>query len=95
MLNWSAYSLSSAIGQPLTATVIGDEGDDEIYGSRSSSSSYTDVLLGWGGDDTIRGGQGDDIIEGGDGADALYGEQGDDEIWGDSGYSTSTCYDAS
>lgn len=60
--------------------MFGDDGADEIKGSRGSDS-----LRGGAGDDLIVGNGGPDFIEGGDGDDTLRGNGGDDFIRGDAG----------
>ena len=56
-------------------TIIGGQGDDEIYGEEG-----TDTLSGGDGNDTIDGGEGDDIITTGDGNDSVDGGEGSDTI---------------
>ncbi|TAN71110.1 MAG: hypothetical protein EPN17_02870 [Methylobacter sp.] len=74
------------------ASVIGGEGNDNIYGD----SSGGETLLGGNGDDTIghvglvyngswSGGNGSDLIDGGAGNDFMHGDWGDDTILGGDG----------
>lgn len=80
------------------ATIVGTDGDDELFGSDSADvivgRGGADNIEGRGGNDTIcggdgadglNGGVGDDYIDGGIGADSLWGGDGRDEMYGSSG----------
>ncbi len=64
--------------------VIGSDYDDVLTGFDQQGSSpddtYTNVLVGGGGDDTIDGRGGDDFLDGGIGSDVIQGGGGDDRI---------------
>lgn len=71
---------------PGRCTVIGTEGDDELY-----ATSFPDKICGLGGNDTIYGLDGltgNDLILGGPGDDTIFGNRGDDVILGQSGNDT-------
>jgi Ca2+-binding RTX toxin-like protein len=68
-----------AISLSTISVVYGYGGDDEIYGSSSTSG---DRLYGGGGNDLIYGYGGPDDIDGGEGWDEIYGGNGDDRICG-------------
>ena len=80
--------------------MIGDKGDDSIYGGSSSEGrdqNGNDQLYGGEGDDYINGNRGDDklsgsrgndTINGGKNDDILYGGIGNDRINGDKGEDT-------
>lgn len=69
--------------------VIGSAYNDTIVGSDSygtdPNDTYTSVLYGAGGDDTVSGGAGNDSLYGGTGADTLFGGTGDDIVDGGTG----------
>ncbi|AOF90320.1 calcium-binding protein [Sinorhizobium sp. RAC02] len=62
-------------------------GDDKIEGVARPDvgfdAPYTNVLYGYGGNDTIIGGTGRDILNGGSGRDIMTGNQGDDVYYVD------------
>lgn len=60
-----------------------DDGGDDIIGDADGLDD--DVVMGYGGTDTIATGTGDDTLYGGISNDTLYGGSGDDAIYGDSG----------
>ena len=66
--------------------------NDETLDSSTSTSSETlegfagnDILIAGSGNDGLFGGSGDDELHGGSGSDDLFGGSGDDELHGDSG----------
>nr|WP_269783233.1 calcium-binding protein [Marinibactrum halimedae] len=74
-------------------TILGGDGNDQIYGDNTLPSSEggddllmgqngDDFISGYGGDDTLRGGQGNDQLFGGEGMDLLEGGIGDDYLAG-------------
>jgi len=67
----------------VTGRVSGGDGNDWIWGSRSTQSNYKDELHGDGDDDILCGRQGNDALHGGDGFDKVVGEDGDDTVNGD------------
>jgi len=88
------YNLGPAYGHPMGYTLQGEiqagGGNDTIRGS-DSTTSYSEILRGEGGDDNIHGyagddeewgGSGDDTMFGGDGPDLMYGESGSDTMLG-------------
>jgi Ca2+-binding RTX toxin-like protein len=79
-------------------TMIGDGGDDYIYGGdgsnflRGGEGSDTmlggindDLMIGGTGDDTQMGNEGADNLNGGIGDDLMVGGDGDDRLYGDYG----------
>ena len=93
------YDLDAHTTAPFEGLVLAGEGNDQIYGSRSTNSDYQDNLngaeddddiYGQAGDDEIHGGSGDDEIDGGDGNDTLIGDADDDTIDGGAGDDTIT-----
>lgn len=92
----SSYQLdrphdSSGSPQTLEGRMLGGSGHDEMDGSDSSASEYSEFLsgqrgddrvFGWGGQDQIHGGKHDDVLDGGDGTDHVWGGSGDDFITG-------------
>ena len=72
---------------------IGDNANNNQDHSLRTEKSR-DLILGFGGEDTIKGGEGNDhlygggdkdLIDGGKGNDRLFGEQGDDKLLGSPG----------
>ena len=59
----------------------GGDGADEILGDARKG----ELILGFGGDDTLRGKGGDDDVWGGAGNDLLFGGKGDDRVDGEAG----------
>ena len=68
-----------------TATVTGDSYPDDIHGSRTDATTYSETLYGGGGDDMMSGYAGDDVFYGGSGADTIWAGTGDDFIYGETG----------
>ncbi len=66
----------------LRSTVFGYEGDDLIYGSKSSRSG--DAIWGGSGNDTIYARGGNDYVNGEEGSDSIYGGAGNDNLFGGS-----------
>ena len=76
-------------------TMLGGDGDDELYGyGLLKGENGADLLVGREGNDTLEGGDGPDTLKGGSGhdslsggmdEDSLFGEQGRDILNGDSG----------
>jgi Ca2+-binding RTX toxin-like protein len=70
-------------------TLIGQDGEDVMYGDRNADHLYgeedDDWLNGNHGNDRVRGGEGDDTLHGGQDNDTLIGDRGNDELWGDNG----------
>jgi Ca2+-binding RTX toxin-like protein len=63
----------------LTMNVINGTGANEtLYGDVAGTGLIHDVLMGFGGNDTLNGGSGDDVLIGGTGNDTLSGGSGDD-----------------
>lgn len=56
----------------------GDAGDNGLTGNNSNLGPQTDILLGFGGDDTLTGYDGNDTLDGGAGNDTYYGGYGED-----------------
>ncbi|WP_168797811.1 calcium-binding protein [Aliishimia ponticola] len=80
-------------------TIIGDAGDDRIFGGEYNDIligglttyegiEYTDndVIVGNGGDDAIYGGEGDDWMHGGAGNDEIYANMGSNTLRGGDGH---------
>jgi hypothetical protein len=65
--------------------MIGNDGNDEMWGSRVDHVYYKDVLNGGAGGDDIRGAEGDDVLSGNGGEDYIHGDWGNDVIHGDEG----------
>ena len=95
--------LGAHASRDLVGQIIGNGGDDTIWGSKSTNSYYQDnirgddvaellsgedTIVGYAGDDIIRGGPGIDNISGNQGLDTIYGGAGSDEIDGGSGDDT-------
>ncbi len=76
----SEFYFNLSVYSDFAVVVTGDEGDDEIWGSRAN-----DELYGNEGDDYIVGGSGNDVLLGGDGNDILIGSGGSDTIDGNAG----------
>lgn len=60
---------------------VGEAGAQNILDQRARGNS-NDLIIGFGGDDTLYGGAGRDFIYGGDDNDLITGGAGNDEIWG-------------
>lgn len=69
----------------LDATSNGSAGSDEILGSNTDASSYSETLNGDADADEIDGQKGDDWIYGHGGEDDLVGGRGEDQIYGGDG----------
>lgn len=91
---WSTYDLDAPSGQILAEMFGMNSGDSVMEGSRSTSTTYLEILHGGQGEDIITGNDGideiygdgdDDDIEGGGGNDTIHGGYGDDTIRGESG----------
>ena len=70
----------TASSTPEDARIIGDAGNDTLYGGDDA-----DWIEGGAGDDTLKGDAGDDTIDGGAGDDWIAGDAGDDTIDGGAG----------
>ncbi len=90
-----------ATGLMMGATMEGEAGDDQIFGSGFADTidggegidsifgdAGNDTISAGAGNDTVMGGAGDDTINGGDGDDTIVGDIGDDTIGGDGGEDT-------
>ncbi len=75
-------------------TVDGTAGSDSMGGGYDDGGldaighgdgNDADLVMGYGGSDTIATGTGDDTLYGGAASDTLYGGSGDDHLYGDSG----------
>jgi Ca2+-binding RTX toxin-like protein len=62
------------------ATIKGNAGDNNLYGTSSA-----DRIYGYNGDDNISGGAGNDVIYGGEGNDLLSGGAGNDWLYAGTG----------
>ncbi len=91
-LYYGQYDLDAHSEEEFHGLVLAGDGNDDIYGSRSTNGWYEDHLYGHAdaddiygqdGADEIHGGSGDDTIDGGDGGDSLWGGGGPDVICGD------------
>ena len=96
------YSVSGNVTVNLgidTAQNTGSAGVDtlinieNLYGSNLGNDILTgnqlaNVIIGYGGNDTISGGDGNDILGGGEGSDTFLADAGDDMIYGSSGIDT-------
>lgn len=80
--------LEPLFSRAMRVSVVGANGDDDIYGSYYVGGDYEEKLQGGADDDTIRGNDGNDILDGGDGDDSLHGNEGDDLLIGGSGDDT-------
>ncbi|MDV6029537.1 MAG: hypothetical protein F9B45_05405 [Phycisphaera sp. RhM] len=93
MVDWRSndFRLTPVVEQIQVAGLIGDDDlsvelrADTLEEMRANTAgvTWTTVLNGGPGDDTVRGTLGRDRIDGGPGSDRLYGYAGDDRIWGD------------
>jgi Ca2+-binding RTX toxin-like protein len=77
-----AFAKSAPVVDPYmchgqVATIIGTEGDDELYGT-----DEPDVIVGLGGNDLLKGFGSDDVMCGGAGSDDMYGHWGNDTMYG-------------
>lgn len=77
------YDVENAIGTSYADTVIGDNGNNKLWGMDGN-----DVLDGRGGKDKLYGGNGNDNLYGGGKADMLTGGRGNDRLEGGSGSDT-------
>ena len=77
-----------------TSPVDGTDGDDNLVQKGQSDpkgntidggDGAAEVIMGYGGQDSIRSGLGDDAVYAGDDDDTVNGEQGDDQIYGNHG----------
>jgi Ca2+-binding RTX toxin-like protein len=66
---------------PNTPNLLGDDGNDEVYGWQ-----FSDNLTGGNGNDILGAGYGNDILNGGAGIDRLDGGQDNDTIYARDGY---------
>jgi len=83
------YDLNAHTTEDFLGLVSGGDGDDVIYGSRSTNNTYyTDSLHGDADQDVIYGQAGDDTISGDGDVDTLDGGTGDDTISGNGGNDT-------
>lgn len=94
--------ISSYNGPNPLVTIIGGDGEDEIYNYTALPSNISgglgdDIIVGGSGVDTVNGnegndlvdgGDGDDIVSGNDGADLVYGSGGNDTLFGNAGIDT-------
>lgn len=94
LVGWGAVVQPGVAGAPTTcqglpATIIGTDGDDEVFGT-----AERDVVSLGEGDDSFEGGTGDDVVCGGPGDDTLFalegvvrldGGKGDDRLQASSG----------
>jgi Ca2+-binding RTX toxin-like protein len=76
-----AFSGSAAVAatpkcQGRTATIVGSDGDDHLFGKQGP-----DVIVGLGGDDIIESRRGNDLVCGGRGPDHLSGGPGNDRLY--------------
>jgi len=71
----------------LRATMFGTPGNDDLRarGYVSHLDNYENVIVGFGGDDTVRGSWGRDHICAGEGDDVIYAGTGDDRVLGGDG----------
>nr|VFJ60439.1 MAG: Hemolysin-type calcium-binding repeat-containing protein [Candidatus Kentron sp. DK] len=74
---WGFDPDSSATGNELANTLIGNNGDNTLTGL-----SGDDDITGNDGDDILNGGAGNDVIWGNDGSDRISGGTGNDFLWG-------------
>jgi Ca2+-binding RTX toxin-like protein len=74
-LEYTSSNDAYLYGNGLKNTIIGDWGDDEIWGYEGS-----DRLFGSNGDDHIMAGDGADTVKGGEGADTMQGGSGIDTL---------------
>ncbi|VDC32998.1 Hint domain-containing protein [Pseudogemmobacter humi] len=100
-INLSTWTASGghATGDVLSGIdgIIGSAFDDVLIGFNemgTGADSYTNVIYGgagndtidgMGGDDSLYGGTGNDYVLGGSGNDTVYGDEGDDRVYGGSG----------
>jgi Ca2+-binding RTX toxin-like protein len=80
---WSAVHVDLGISGP--QTIRDGESDTIVNIENLVGTSYSDVLIGDGGDNEIQGLEGDDLLKGGAGADSLFGGYGNDTLEGGSG----------
>jgi hypothetical protein len=73
----------------LTATIVGTERHNRIFGTRGDDVIVAlgghDIIFGRDGDDVICAGTGKDLVLGGDGDDTIFGEEGKDVLLGGDG----------
>lgn len=95
-LTTATYALTTINGTPqddlLTGTsaqetLIGGDGDDQIWGGHEGFAPG-DTIYGDEGSDTLGGGEGHDTIHGGNGPDLMYGSWGNDQVNGNNGNDT-------
>ncbi|MCC5794676.1 MAG: hypothetical protein JJT85_08060 [Chromatiales bacterium] len=90
--------LAQASCPPLTPTISGTSGDDDLLGTDGNdiiaviggnnivdAAAGNDLVCGGPGDDELSGGDGDDVIYGIAGSNQLFGGPGDDVLYGGSG----------
>ena len=84
------------VGSPGIDELLGNDGDDSLFGSllsaledrspdRLGGGRGNDLLNGNGGDDVVFAGAGNDTVNGGQGNDQLLGDRGNDRVLGDLG----------
>ncbi|MEZ4317464.1 MAG: calcium-binding protein [Myxococcota bacterium] len=74
-------NLRATGAQFMKTQIEGRDGNDNIYGS-NTTTSYEEILMGGVGWDSIHGNAGDDELFGGSGNDTLKGGDGDDVLKG-------------
>lgn len=78
----SAWDMENHTTSLFLGKVLGNGGDDIIYGSRHNNADYQDDLHGDAGVDTFYGQEGADFIAGDAGDDIIHAGPGDDIIFG-------------
>src|SRR6478672_1210627 len=84
-----AEGFSYTDGESIDLAVLGSYDDTEdLLDTSNRNDGSADLLLGYGGNDTLRAGAGNDHLWGGEGDDKLFGGRGADHLTGEAGNDT-------